>query len=249
MTKETQVASTTAPLANVAMCMRALERAMKRPEHLPGLVSFYGPSGEGKTTAAIYAANHYRAYYVEAKDSWTRKAMLLAILNEMGVVPAKTTYEMVNQAAEQLVKSRRPLIVDEMDYIVKRNLVESLRDIYEGSNAPMLLIGEERIEINLRAWERFHNRVLDWVPSQPASLADVSHLRSLYCKRVKIADDLLAAIHEAVNGNTRRICVNLERVQEHARTHNKTSIDLAGWGDREFYTGEAKRRQIPRRVV
>ncbi len=244
---EPQVVKTTAPLANVALCMRALERAMKRPEHLPGIVAFYGLSGEGKTTAAIYAANHYRAYYVEAKDSWTRKAMLLAILNEMGVVPAKTTYDMVSQAAEQLVKSRRPLIVDEMDHIVRRNLVETLRDIYEGSNAPMLLIGEERIEINLRPTDRFHNRVLDWVPSQPASFDDAKHLRGLYCKRVKIADDLLRALHEAVNGNTRRICVNLERVQETALELGKDRIGLDEWNGREFYTGEAKRRQIPRR--
>lgn len=249
MSKEPQAVNTIAPLANVAMCMRAMERAMKRPAHLPGLVSFYGPSGWGKTKAAIYAANHYRAYYVVAKDSWTRKAMLLAMLSEMGVVPAKVTYEMVDQVAEQLVKSRRPLIVDEMDKVVKRQLVDVLRDIYDGSYAPMLLIGEERLEINLRQWERFHNRILDWMPAQPVSLDDAKHLRALYCKRVKIADDLLVAAHEAVDGNTSRLCINIERIQEVGLELGRDRIGLAEWGDREFYTGEAKRRELPRRVT
>ncbi len=42
--------------------------------------------------------------------------------------------------------------------------------------------------------ERFHNRVLDWVPAQPASLADAKHLRALYCKRVKPRQRRLRAL-------------------------------------------------------
>lgn len=244
MTKEAQAVNTTAPLANVATCMRACERAMSRPEHLPGLVAFYGPSGWGKTTSAIYAANHYRAYYVEAKSAWTKMALLDALLNEMGLAPEKTVNKRIDQVAEQLIKSSRPLILDEFDHVVNRNLVDIVRDIYEGSNAPMLLIGEERIEVNLRRWERFHNRVLDWVPAQPASLDDAKHLRGLYCKRAKITDDLLAHIHDAAHGNVRRICVNLERVQEHALTHNMERVNLGDWGKRELYTGEAPRRKV-----
>jgi hypothetical protein len=78
-------ASKTAPLQNVALCTQALKDAMERPLHLPGLVAFYGPSGWGKTVSATYASNKYRAYYVAAKESWTKKAFLEAILTEMGI--------------------------------------------------------------------------------------------------------------------------------------------------------------------
>lgn len=244
MSKETPAVQTTAPLANVATCVRALERAINRPGHLPGLVAFYGPSGWGKTTAAAYAANHYRAYCIEAKSVWTRKALLNAILTEMGVAPAKAIPEMADQVAEHLVITRRPLIIDEFDKIVDKNYVEVVRDIYEGSSAPMLILGEERLEVNLRRYERFHNRILDWVPAQPASMEDARHLRALYCKRAKIADDLLARMHEAVRGNTRRICVNLERIQDFALAKGLEKIASADWGDREFYTGEAPRRKL-----
>lgn len=244
MSKDTQPVSTTAPLANVGACMEALKCAMKRPDHLPGIVAFYGPSGWGKSFSAAYAANSQRAYYVEAKSSWTTKALMLAILNEMGVVPAKTIYEMTGQVAEQLVLSGRPLIVDEFDALVDKKQVEIVRDIYEGSNAPILIIGEERLEVNLRHWERFHNRVLDWVPAQPASLKDAGHLRELYCKRTKVHDDLLGRIHEIARGNVRRICVNLERVQTFAITRGLSTIKLDDWGNRDFYTGEAPRRKV-----
>jgi DNA transposition AAA+ family ATPase len=242
MSKKEQSVNTTAPLANVAACMRALEIAMKRHQHLPGIVAFYGHSGWGKTVSAAYAANHYRAYYVEVKSSWHKKALLQAILVEMGVAPRGTVPELTDQVAEHLVLSGRPLIIDEFDALVNRNLVEIVRDIYETSNAPILIIGEERLEVNLRRWERFHNRVLDWVPAQPASLADAKHLRTLYCQRAKVTDDLLARIHEVTRANVRRICINLERAQELASQEHWKEIDLAKWGNREFYTGEAPQR-------
>lgn len=244
MSKEAQPVNTIAPLANVGACMEALKSAMKRPDHLPGIVAFYGPSGWGKSLSAAYAANHHRAYYVEAKSSWTKKALVLAILNEMGVAPAKTIYEMTDQVAEQLVLSGRPLIVDEFDALVNKNQVEIVRDIYEGSNAPILIIGEERLEVNLRRWERFHNRVLEWVPAQPASLKDAGHLRELYCKRAKVHDELLAKIHQVSRGNVRRICVNLERVQAYAVTRGLGTLKLDDWGNRDFYTGEAPHRKV-----
>lgn len=244
MVHNTASVNTIAMLGNVAICMAALERAMHRPAHLPGMVVLYGPSGWGKSTAAAYVANHYRAYYVEAKSTWNKKHILLAILTEMGVAPAKTIPLMAEQISEQLVLSGRPLIIDEMDHIADKNATEIVRDLYEGSNAPILLIGEERLPTKLKAWERFHGRVLDWVPAQPADLDDALRLRDLYCRKVAIKDDLVARIHEISRGSVRRICVNLERVQSEAVANGLKEIDLAGWGNRTLFTGEAPQRRL-----
>lgn len=235
---------TTAPLQNVALCNNAMERAMHRPGHLPGLVAFYGPSGWGKSTAAAYVANKHRAYYVECKSTWTKKALLLAILVEMGVAPAKTIYEMVDQISEQLVLSQRPLIIDEMDHIVAKKAVEVIRDIYEGSSAPILLIGEENMPAKLREWERFHNRMLAWVPAQPCDLDDTRALAGLYCRDVTIADDLLERILEVSRGAARRVCVNLEHVRQEALALGQPSIDARAWGNRTLYSGEAPKRRV-----
>jgi len=235
---------TTAPIQNVAICASAIGKAMDRPAHLPGMVCFYGPSGWGKSSAAAYAANANRAYYVEAKSSWTRKALLIAILREIGIVPARTIYELTDQVSEQLVLSQRPLIVDEMDHLVDRNAVEVVRDIYEGSNAAILLIGEEMLPSKLKKWERVHGRMLHWAPAQPASIDDATHLRALYSRGVDIADDLLGWIHELSKGSVRRICVNLERVTSEAKGKGQMAVDLDWWGGRELFTGEAPVRRV-----
>lgn len=231
-------------LRNVALCGQVLDHALKRAPHLPGIVAFYGPSGWGKSCAASYCANKFRAVYVACKSSYTKKALLLAILKEMGIQPAKTIYDMVDQIAEQLMLSGRPLIIDEMDHIVEKNAVEIVRDIYESSGAAMLLIGEEQFPNKLRQWERFHNRVLDWQPAQPTEKGDARKLADLYCTEVKVADDLLERILDASRGAARRICVNLEKVRQEALAAGVDKIDLATWGKRELYTGDAPVRRI-----
>jgi hypothetical protein len=237
---------TVAPLTNVKICAVVLDKVARRAEHLPGMVVFYGPSGYGKSTAAAFAANRTRAYYVECRSTWTRRAVLSAMLHEMGMPLLKMgrIYEMADLVCEQLAKSGRPLIVDEMDHLVDKAAVELIRDIYDGSGAAILLIGEERLPKKLERWERFHGRILDFVPAQPASLDDVRHLSQLYCGGVVVEDDLLGRIHELSRGSVRRVCVNLDLVRHQAAALGKKSICLSGMDKIEFYTGQAPARSV-----
>ncbi|KDB09486.1 hypothetical protein LIG30_1458 [Burkholderia sp. lig30] len=233
-----------AQIANLGMCDIAIERAISRSTNLPGLVCFYGPSGWGKSMAANYVANTRRARYVQAKSVWTKKHFLKAVLFEMGIKPAATIPEMADQVAEELAASGRPLVIDEMDHLVDRNAVELVRDLYESSQAPILMIGEEGLPAKLKKWERMHGRVLAWVPAQPVTLEDAHKLRPLYCQNVDVSEDLLAKLVELSHGSVRRVCVNLERIQEEALVQGLDSIDLAVWGKRELYTGEAPKRRV-----
>lgn len=238
------VASGIAQITNLGLCDLAIERALSRSANLPGLVCFYGPSGYGKSMAANHVANSRRARYVQAKSVWTKKHFLKAVLFEMGIKPAATVAEMADQVAEELATSGRPLIIDEMDHLVDRNAVELVRDLYESSQAAILMIGEEGLPAKLKKWERMHGRVLAWVPAQPVTLADARQLTSLYCPRTEVADDLLSRLIDLAHGSVRRVCVNLERIQEEASIAAVKSMDLATWGKRELYTGEAPKRRI-----
>ncbi|RQZ74825.1 ATP-binding protein [Burkholderia glumae] len=233
-----------AQIANLNLCNIAIEKAISRSANLPGLVCFYGPSGYGKSMAANYVANDRRARYVQAKSVWTKKHFLKAILFEMGIKPGGTIPEMADQVAEELAASGRPLIIDEMDHLVDRNAVELVRDLYESSQAPILMIGEEALPGKLKRWERMHGRVLAWVPALPVTVDDARQLATMYCREVEIADDLLARLVELSHGSVRRVCVNLERIQEEALTAGKDAMDLALWGKRELYTGEAPKRRV-----
>ncbi|CDM42419.1 AAA family ATPase [Ectopseudomonas oleovorans] len=233
-----------AQIANLGLCDIALERALSRTSSLPGLVCFYGPSGYGKSMSAAWVANARRAYYVQAKSVWSKKHTLKSILGEMGIKALGTIPEMADQVAEELAASGRPLIIDEMDHLVASGTVELVRDIYESSQAAILLIGEEGLPTKLKKFERFHGRVLSWVPAQPVTLADAHSLVPVYSPQVGIAEDLLAHVVTIANGSVRRVAVNLEMIRDTALTMGLDQMDRAVWGSRELYTGEAPKRRV-----
>jgi DNA transposition AAA+ family ATPase len=210
------VNSTIAPLRNVSLFSELVQRVVNRTPGLPGMACFYGKSGYGKTHSAIYAANRYRAYHVQVKSVWTRKKLCAVILQELGIQSAATIPDMVDQIGQELSLSQRPLIIDEADFLVAKGMIEVIRDIYESSQGTIVLIGEENLPQKLKKWERVHGRMLDWVQAQPASQSDARHLASLFCRGIEVADDLLAAVHDASAGSVRRICVNLDRIREQA---------------------------------
>lgn len=249
MAKGDDIGSGMAPTTNVALCMRALERVVTRPPHLPGIAGIFGPSGYGKSVGAAHAANAHKAYYIECRDSWSRKAFLENLLSEMRIKPAKTIARMVDQAAQQLALDQRPVIIDEADKPVDRGYIEVIRDLHEGSGgAPMLLIGEEALEVKLREYERFHNRVLEWVPAQPSSEQDALKLAKLYCPDVQLHADLLREVLNTTRGVTRRLCINLSRINEQAALAppEKGTATLEWWTKQglTLFTGEAKRRSL-----
>jgi DNA transposition AAA+ family ATPase len=236
--------NTVAPVVNVGICMTTLESIMERDQHLPGIGVFYGPSGYGKSMAAAYAANKTRAYYIECKSCFTKKALLLAILREMGVTPAKNLYEMTEQVCDQLINSNRPLIIDEMDHIVEKKAVESIRDIYDGSEAPILLIGEEMLPRKLERYERFHRRILEFAGAEPITLDDAKVVRQLYSPDVDIADDLFNEVLKLARGSVGRVTVNISRIARYGKDEGIEIVDLAAWGDRPLYTGSAPVRKV-----
>lgn len=246
MTQAPRLINSVAHLSNVTAFVGLVERVRKRAYGLPGLGVFYGFSGFGKSTAATYSANHFRAYNVAVKSTWTAKKLCLAILTDLGIHPAKTVADMVDQVAEHLARKDRPLIIDEADHLVARRLIEVVRDIYESSGAAIILVGEERLPQNLQQWERVHGRVLDWVAAQPASAADVAKLVDLHSPDVPFDADFQAAILTACNGSTRRVCINLETMRMVALENGWDRLSVARWAKRAFFNGAAP---APRRMV
>ncbi|WP_256586049.1 ATP-binding protein, partial [Pseudomonas sp. MPR-R5B] len=84
----------------------------------------------GKSVAASFAANQHRAYYVECRETWSKKGFLMAVLKDMAIAPGRSIGEMMEQIAEQLSRSRRPLIVDDVQYMLDKAIANILTDLY-----------------------------------------------------------------------------------------------------------------------
>lgn len=235
-----------AEITNLSLVKVAMQRLTNRLNGLPALGVLYGASGYGKTTATVAVANATQSYYVQIRSAWSKKILLEKICIEMGLPIAKNTATCLDAICEQLAASQRPLILDEADYLVtKAGMVELVRDIYEGSQSPILLVGEEQLPNKLKKFERFHGRVLSWIPAQPVSLADAEILAKTYCPELQIDTDLLKYLVEIAHGSVRRVTVNLVNLQEAMAVTGSDHASLASvkqMQDFEFYKGEIPKR-------
>jgi hypothetical protein len=244
MTNSNQPVNRVANISNLDLVTVAAEKLQTRVNGLPGIGVIYGEPGRGKTIACSALANQTRGYYVQVMSAWNRKTLLEKILFEMGIKPLGTIPALLDQVCEQMAASGRPLIVDEFDHCLqKAGMVELIRDIYEGSQGTLILVGEEQVPQKMKKWERLHSRVLAWIPALPASMDDARKLSPIYCPNVTIADDLLARVVDLAHGSIRRVCVNLTRIHEEAMLSAESEMTLAKWGDQDLYTGDAPKRR------
>ncbi len=227
-----------APLRNMEILDDLVSKAIRREEHLPGIVGFSGPSGFGKSTAAAFIAARRDAAYIEVRSVWTKAAFLENLVRLLGQVPLKTINERLVQVTEELAISQRPLIIDEFDHAIERNLIELVRDIYEQAKSPIVIIGEERLQMKLKKWERFDGRVFTWAQAMPADFEDARSLNAHYQPELLVEDDLLQTIVEASRGSVRRIVTNLNEVATFARAEGLKKINAKQWGGQTLHTGK-----------
>lgn len=249
MRKQALIARPTGGVAAIAtldMVAATLERLSNRRLGVPGIGVLYGPSGWGKTFSTNTLANESRAYYVQMLSAWRSKDLLSKILAEMGVAHGKSTVsKLLDMVTEQLSASRRTLIIDEFDHATKSDaLIELTRDIYEGSQGSLLLVGEELLPRKLEAWERFHSRVSTWAPAQKVSLDDSTKLAPIYCPGIAVTEDALARLVTLSKGSVRRVVTCLTAIHEHSQLYALEQVDEATLAGIKLPSDRAPERRV-----
>lgn len=223
-----QVIAQTKNLSNLAEVGQALST---RTPDLPGIGMIWGPSGLGKTTAAVWFRDRTDAVYVRAQSLWTPSGMLSAICRELDVMPAARCSLMLDTIVERLATTQRPLIVDEADYLLRSGrLLDTLRDLHDVSSAPVIVIGMADFRRRVASKEQFAGRIAQTVEFRPADLDDV-RVTAEACCEVELADDLLERITRETQGSMRRVKVALSVVERWADRRGCGRVGLAEWGD------------------
>jgi hypothetical protein len=232
-----------AATTNMRLALETLLTAINAPAGTPRMAIFFGQSGYGKTVAAAAAAARNNAIYLRIEELWTRKTLLEKLCLELGIgKPGNTAMKMFDQIKDHLNVNPQPIIFDEMDYAVQHSWVNVIRDIADGTDVPILMIGEPAMPQKLMQWERFDNRIVTTVQAVPTGIADGRLLRDIYKGKVKIEDDLVDHFVEQCRGVTRRIVVNLytaARIAVDELELETMSIGLKEWGNRPVTNGNA----------
>lgn len=219
-----------------------------------------GPPGTGKTTSLTLMANKYDAVFVRATACSTITSILSDICDMLGYVGKdgrrmQRKSDMFRYICQTLVREEgterrlppRPIYIDEADYCLRHlDVLDILRDIYDSTHCPTILIGMENIATTIKENGRFARRISQWIEFQGLDLEDTALVARELCE-VEVQPDLVEYIHKETVGNIGRTKIGLDKVERWARANRKESVSLADWGERPLYYDQSLFGKDPKR--
>jgi hypothetical protein len=220
-------------LKNVVNLRTAYESLNTRPTATPGMALVHGQTGTGKTTAIAWLVNQVNGVFVRANAAWTRTSMLGKIMLELGAAPLQRgSSVMLDYIVGSLAASRRPLVVDEADYLfAEARMLDLLRDIHDFTGSAVLLVGMHDIATRLMHRPQLARRITQWIEFLPADFNDALMLANTVCE-TEVAPGLLSRLHEEAAGNVGLMVVGLARIESTTKANGWACADEDLWGRR-----------------
>lgn len=220
---------------NVRRFQAAIRELRGRPLGVEGMGLLWGRPGEGKTTIIAHSANETDGIYLRANAGWTVTSMLQALVRELGGAPGNRRSPMMDFCFEKLRGGCRPIYVDEADYLFRQTeMLDALRDVYDETGSPVILIGMEDIARTIQHNGRFARRITAWIEFKGIDIEDARTVADTICE-VGLEDDLLDHLHQEAAANIGRMVVGLSRIERFAKTSGLATVNRAAWGERELF--------------
>lgn len=239
--------SKTVGVTNIVRLSEAGNALLTSAPGLPRMGLVYSESGYGKTTALAWLATRQNGVFVRALATSTPTSLLESICKELCIAKRARNVAAVDDIVQGLWTANRPLFIDEADYLVdQKRLIETLRDIGDLAQTPVILIGMKGIERRITERPQLYNRIAQWVEFQPATFEDTQLLARELCE-VTVKDDLLRQLHQQAAGVVRLVVVGLNRIEQMAKNASLAKIGQADWPSGvELLLGQGP-RMAPRR--
>ncbi len=208
---------------NVQRFMAGIEAVRTPIRGRIGMMLAFGPPGTGKTETGMWYAAEKNIPYIRAKDISSRRSLLSNIVAELGEAPAFRSDTLFDQAVEQLLDNPRPLLVDEVDYLVRGGIVEILRDLNDITNAPIVLMGMEHADKKLKRFRHLYDRISAVVKFDLFSKDEIADLGQQICE-VPLSESAVAYIHKQSQGKLRLTTTWMARAEKLARLNKLSPV-------------------------
>jgi DNA transposition AAA+ family ATPase len=206
----------------------AVDATLESDKALSGFILAYGQAGRGKSVAADgYHCSRNTGAYVRVWQGWSQSAFLQRLLFEIRASNEDMPRHNGNRCKEIIVqvlqKKRQPLFIDEADRL-KIDRIEDLRDIYEMTGVPIVLIGEEGLLGLLSERRRIWSRVVHDVEFGPVNAMEVAAYAQ-QAAGLKIQPELCGRISEKSEGDFRLVRNMMLMLEQAAKAAGSMEID------------------------
>ena len=209
---------------NVQRFMAGIEAVRTPIRGRIGLMLAFGPPGTGKTETGMWYAAEKNIPYIRGKKIASSRSLLSNIVAELGEAPEFRSDALFDQAVEQLLENPRPMLIDEVDYLVRGGMVEILRDLNDITNAPIVLMGMEHADKKLKRFRHLYDRISAVVKFDLFSKEEIGNLATQICE-VNLSGSAISYIHKQSQGKLRLTTTWLARAEKIARLNKLDQVE------------------------
>lgn len=209
---------------NVRRLQEAMEALVNRDEGVPGLGLIGGGAGFGKTKSIQWYVLKTHAIYLRAKATWTASWMLDEINKELKILSMPSIRDKYQDLLAAVRQARCTIYIDEADYLVRdRKLLDTLRDLHDETDNPIVLIGMDEIQKKLMRHHQFWSRVSQQVIYKPLTAKEITILGDELCS-LAIDERTAEQLFSATMGNFRDTIVALSHLERMAKANSTATV-------------------------
>jgi Cdc6-like AAA superfamily ATPase len=214
---------------NVKRFLAAVNGLIKRCVGIDRFLLAYGDPGLGKSDAAMWLINQYfvDAAYIRVVKIMSARWLLEELVSALGLDPAWRSKDLFDQAKDALIGTDRLVVFDEIDYLTHDSrVIETIRDLGDLSNAPMIFIGMHNADRKLKRYRHLWRRFSQVVHFEPLNREDVVSILVQVCE-VKIDESIIDEVFGTKNLNISMLYRWAQKIEGIARSRglDKVSAD------------------------
>lgn len=208
---------------NVKNFVSLMEEVKQLPDNIPKILLVYGEYGLGKSETIKWWTFKNDCVYVRANQGMSSRWLLSEIVEELGEEPFWHIQDTFNLVEQKLKQNPKPLIIDEIDYLVNNNVIEVLRDLHDRTMCPMILVGMVNIDKKLSRYPHLKDRVYKSFKFESYDKQDIKQILS-ELSEIPITDDGLEYLATRHN-QFRQIVKLINKIEKFAIINDLTELN------------------------
>lgn len=208
---------------NVKNFIGLVENLQNKPKNIPKMGLVYGESGLGKSQTALWLACKYDAIYLRAINLMTGRWLLEELVKELDEIPRFLTFDNFNLVVKKLKLEQKIIFIDEIDYLMNNyKSIETLRDIYDETNCPIIFIGMGLAHRKLERYKHLYDRFSEILKFETFGVNDIGQIIN-QLSEIIFTPDAIEYIHSKFN-RFRQIVQLINQMENFAKDNDLTEI-------------------------
>ena len=208
---------------NIKNFIGLVKNLINKQKNIPKMGLVYGEPGLGKSQTAMWLACKYDGIYLRASNLMTGRWLLEEMVKELDEIPRYLTSDNFNIVLKKLKQNPQVIFIDEIDYLMNNcKTIETLRDIHDETNCPIIFIGMGLAHRKLERYKHLYDRFSEILKFETFGVNDLSQIIG-QLSEIPFTPEAIEYIHSKYN-RFRQIVQLINQMENFAKDNNLAEI-------------------------